>query len=171
MSRRTIVGMGYRHSEMNRTLQTAGASNTLTRLASQSITGHAPSIQVHQHYGVEYHLVLAGDFCISRGCWCADDARKIFTQLERRLEGLYSCVFEEGRALPPTDSPYCECVNCMAIAPLARWIVKDEHAAFQRQGDICCCKSEYVELMYYWLPHPSFSEWCCWTSWPIISAH
>ena len=146
---------------MNRTLQTAGASNILTRLASQSITSHTPSIQVHKHYGVEYHLVLAGDSCIRRRCWCADDARKIFTQLERGLEGLYSCVFEEGRVLsdkaeqcfralpPPPDSPYCECVNCMAIAPLARWIVKDEHAAFQRQGGICCCKSDYVEVMYY----------------------
>ena len=58
MSQRARVGMCYRHSTMNRTIQTAGASNILIRLASQSITGHAPSIEVHQHYGVEYHLVL-----------------------------------------------------------------------------------------------------------------
>ena len=160
MSQRASVGMGYRHSTMNRTLRTAGASNILTRLSSQSITGHAPSIQVHQHYGVEYHLVLTDDSCIRRGCWCAADAHKIFTQLERGLEGLYSCVFEEGRVLPdkveqcfmahpPPDYPYCECVTCMTLAPLARWIVKDEHAAFQRQGDICCCKNDYVEVICY----------------------
>ena len=68
-------------------------------------------------------------------------------------------VFEEGRVLPDKveqcfrahpspDYPYCECVTCLAMSPLAGWIVKVEYAAFQRQGAICC-KSDCVEVMYY----------------------
>ena len=134
-SRRTSVGNGYSHTVMNRSLWNASASHILTRLASRSLTGHAPPMEVHQHYGIEYHLVLTDDSCIRRGCWCADDARILFTQLERGLEGRYSCVFEEGRVLPvkveqclrahpPPDDPYCECPTCVARAPIARWIVK-----------------------------------------------
>jgi len=67
MSRRTSVGMGYSHSLMNRSLWNVCASNILTQLASQSVTGHSPPIRVHQHYCLEFHLVLAGDSCIRRG--------------------------------------------------------------------------------------------------------
>ena len=163
MARRISVGMGYRHSEMNRSLQITGASNIFTRLASLSITGHALPIQVHQHYGLEFYFILTGDSFISRGCWCAADARRISTQFERRLKGLCSCVFEEDRvlslsdkvekcfrALPSPDPfrPLCDCDTCMAIAPLARWISKDKQATLHRQSGICCCKSDHVELIY-----------------------
>ena len=79
MSRRTTsVGMGYNHFNMNRSLWTAGASNILTRLAARTVIGPAPPIQVHQHYGLELHLVLAGDSCIRRAFFvlrtCADSA-------------------------------------------------------------------------------------------------
>ena len=162
MAQRTIVGMGYRHSEMNRCLQTTGASNILTRLASRSITGHTLPIQVHQHYGLEFHLVLAGDSCIRRACWCAADVCRITTKLERRMEGLRSCVFEEGRVLPLSDKveeccralpapdsfrPLCDCDICNAIAPLARWIAKDKQAILHLQSDNCC-KSDHMELIY-----------------------
>jgi len=69
MARSVSVGMGYRHFGMNRSLQTTGASNILTRLASRSITGHTLPIQVHQHYGLEFHLVMTDDSCIRRGCY------------------------------------------------------------------------------------------------------
>ena len=163
MSRRTGVGMGYRHSDMNRSLWTASASNILTRLASRLVTGHSPPIQVHQHYGLEFHHVLAGDSCIRRASWCATDVCRISTHLERRLEGPCSCVFEEGRvlplsdkfeqcfrALPPPDpfSPLCDCDDCNAIAPIARWIAKDSQATHHRQIDIFCCRSDHMEQIY-----------------------
>ena len=163
MSRRTSVGMGYRHTDMNRSLWTAGASNILARLASRTGTVHSPPIQVHQHYGLEFHPVLVGDSCIRRACWCAADVCRIGTQLERRLEGLCSCVFEEGRVLPLSEKveqcfralpapdpfrPLCDCDTCNAIALLARWIAKDHQATFHRQIVICCCKCDHAERIY-----------------------
>jgi len=53
--------MGYRFSEMNRRFSSASESNIVTRLASRSITGHELPIQVHQHYGLELHLILHPD--------------------------------------------------------------------------------------------------------------
>ena len=155
--------MGYRHSDLNKSLWTAGASNILTRLAARSVTGHSTHIQVHQHYGLEFHLVLAGDSCIRRACRCAANTCRLTTQLERRLEGLCSCVFEKGRvlplshkvancvsALPPPDpfSTFCDCVLCVKSAPLARWISKDKQATLFHQNEICLCKSDYVEQIY-----------------------
>ena len=163
MSRRTGVGMGYRHSDMNRSLWTASASNILTRLASRLVTGHSPPIQVHQHYGLEFHLILADDSCIRRAYWCAADLRRINTQFERRLERLCSCVFKEGRVLPLSDKveqcftvlpppdifrPLCDCDTCNAIASLARWIDKDRQVTVHRQIDICCCKCDHAERIY-----------------------
>ena len=127
--------MGYNHSIMNRRLWTAGASNVVTRLAARSITGPIPPIQVHQHYGLELHLVLAGDSCIRRACFCAADMCRLSTQLEKRLEGLCSCVFAMDHVPPCADKvgvvgPYLHharlelpvTVLCMENAPLARWI-------------------------------------------------
>jgi len=100
LSRHTCVGVGYRHSTLDTSLWTSGASNVVTRLTSRSVTGHALPIQVHQHDGLEFHLVLTTDSCIRRGCYSAGAARRICTQLERSaLEGLCSCVFDEARAL------------------------------------------------------------------------
>ena len=163
MSQRTSVGMGYRHSAMNRSLWTTGASNIRTRLASRSITGHTLPIHVHQHYGLEFHLILTDDSCIRRGCYSAADARQICTQLERRLKGLCSCVFDESRVLtlsgkfeqcfraqPGHDlfRTVCDCDECMAITPLARWVAKNKQAALHCQRDICCCKSDHVEMLF-----------------------
>ena len=42
MTHHPSLGMGYRHSEMNRSLGTFGAAHIVTRLASRSIAGHIP---------------------------------------------------------------------------------------------------------------------------------
>jgi len=53
--------MGYQFSKINRSLSSASDSNIVARLASRSVTGHEPTIQVHQHYGLELHLILHPD--------------------------------------------------------------------------------------------------------------
>jgi len=104
MAHRTSLRMGYSRSKMNGSLQTASASYILTRLASRAITGHTLPIQVHQHYGLEFHLVLTDDSpCIRRGCYTGKDALLICKQLERQLEGLCSCVFDPDRVLSMSD--------------------------------------------------------------------
>ena len=161
MSRRTSVGMGYRHSTMNRSLWNACVSNILTRLASQSFTDHSPPKRAHQHYGLEFHLVLAGDSCIRRGCWSCGTMYKLSTQLERRLDGLCSCVFDEDcvlsdkveqcvRAAPPPDRfrSSCDCQLC-SRSHLDHWINKDKQGFFYCQTEICKCNSDYVEMFYY----------------------
>ena len=55
MGRTSSLGMGYRFFEMNRRLSSASDSNIVTKLASRSVTGLP--IQVHQHYGLELHLI------------------------------------------------------------------------------------------------------------------
>jgi len=70
MGTTSSLGMGYGFSEMNRRHTSASDSNIVARLASRSITGHELQIQVHQHYGLELHLLLhPNDFketCIRR---------------------------------------------------------------------------------------------------------
>ena len=61
MGRTSSLGMEYQFSEMNRSLSSASNSNIVTRLASRSITGHELPIRVHQHYGLELHLILHPD--------------------------------------------------------------------------------------------------------------
>ena len=138
MSRRTIVGMVYSHSVMSRSLWNASASNILTRLASQSITGHSPPIRVHQHYGLEFHLVLAGDSCIRRGCRSCGTMYILSTQLERRLEGLCSCAFDKDcvlsdkvekreRAAPPPNRSRSSCDSQLCSRSyIDCWINKDK---------------------------------------------
>jgi len=106
-SRRTSVGMGYSHSVMSRSPWSASASNILTRLASQSVTGHSPPIRVHQHYGLEFHLVLAGDLYIRRGCQSCRTMYTFSTQLEKRLDGLCFCAFDED-CVPSDEVEQCE---------------------------------------------------------------
>jgi len=164
MSQRTSIGMGYRHSDMNSSLWTAGASNILTRLASRSITDHSLPIQVHQHYGLDFHLVLTDDSYIRRGCYTGKDTLRICTQLERRLEGLCSCVFDQDRVLTLSDKveqcfrahlvpdPFrtlCaddDCDFCVMIKPTERWIAKNTQAALHSR-DICCCRSNHKEML------------------------
>jgi len=52
------LGMVYRFSETNRRLSSARNSNIVTRLDSRSLKGHELPIQVHQHYALEFHLIL-----------------------------------------------------------------------------------------------------------------
>ena len=161
MSRRTIVGMVYSHSVMSRSLWNASASNILTRLASQSVPDHSPPIRVHQHYGLEFHLVLAGDSCIRRGCQSCRTIHTLSTQLERRLNGLCSSAFDEDcvpsdkveqceRATPPPDRfrSACACQLCCSRLHLDRLINKDKQGMNYSQHEICKCKSDNVEMMY-----------------------
>jgi len=166
MAYRTSLGMGYRHSETNRSLQSASASNILTRLASRAITGHTLPIQVHQHYGTEFHMVLTDDSaCIRRCCLTARAALLICTQLERKLEGLCSCMFDPDRVLTLADKveqcftarplPFLfkipcsneECDFCKAWKPMERWVSKLKQATRYIQSDVCCCRCRHHEVM------------------------
>jgi len=114
---------------------------------------HSP-IQLHQHYGLEFHLVLHNNACIRRGCWSA-------TQLERGLEGLRSCVLDGRRELPLPDklepcfralpllywftSP-CDCELCRPVR-MIRWLRKIGQWALHDQRDICNCTSNHVEML------------------------
>ena len=100
MLQHTGVGMGYLHFKMNRSRTITGAGNIIGCLISRSIAGHSLHIQVHQHYGFEFHLVLRDDSCIRRICEMATRARRVCSQLERGLVGLCSCVFDDRRELP-----------------------------------------------------------------------
>jgi hypothetical protein len=155
MTRHTSLGIGYLNSDMNRSLSTTGASNIITRLASPSLTGHALSPQVHQHYGLEFHIVLKGNSCIRRGCWGGATARKVCTQLERSaLEGLHTCVFNETRVLSLSDKDeqcfrarplldlQCDFTLCFQeeedfIQSIVRWMRKNRQWALHDQRDIC----------------------------------
>jgi len=86
--RKTSQGMGYRFSETNRTITSAGALNIVTRLASRTVTGHEITIHVHQHYGLEFHLVLdkhdgSKETCINRGKLDYVNTKQVSAQLER----------------------------------------------------------------------------------------
>ena len=78
--------MGYRFSKMNRSL--SSTSNIIVaRLASRSVTGHESPIQVHQHYGLELHLILHFDntkeTCIRRAFKHPDIAQDECLRLEK----------------------------------------------------------------------------------------
>jgi hypothetical protein len=159
--------MGYSHSDMNRGLTTAGASNIIMRLASRSITGYTLPIQVHQHYGLEFHLLLNDTSCIRRGCWHCATAQQVCTQLQRSaLEGVHSCVFDDRRVFSMSDKvepcfradpvfdgyshgPPCDCGICTdaQIIGLIRWLRKMRQATIHYQRDICCCRRRHVEML------------------------
>jgi hypothetical protein len=91
MRRNTSLGMGYRFSEMNRRISSASDSNIVTRIASRSITGHELPIQVHQHNGLEYHIILkptnkhdgSNETCMRRGFTNYRNAQKVCLQPEK----------------------------------------------------------------------------------------
>ena len=93
--------MGYRFSEMNRSLSSANDSNIVAKLASRSVTGHELPIQVHQHYGLELHLRLhpvniddSKEMCIRRAFRYPDIAQDECLRLEKSaLQGLCSCLY------------------------------------------------------------------------------
>ena len=161
MSPPTSVGTGYLHSKMNRSRTTTCAGNIITRLTSRSLTGHTLPIHAHQHYDLEFHLVLTKKACIRRGCWRATLALRLCTQLERVLEGLRSCVCDDKRELPLPDmvepcfralplhdlirSP-CDCELCKSAA-LIRWLRKIRQWALNDQTDICSYRSSHLEML------------------------
>ena len=58
MSLSNRVGAGHRHSTLDSHLRTMGATNVVTRLTTQAFTGRALPMEVHQHYGFEFHYLL-----------------------------------------------------------------------------------------------------------------
>jgi len=159
------TGVGHLHSKMNRSRTTTGAGNIVARLTSRSITGHTLHIQVHQHYGFEFHLVLRADSCIRRIFESATLARRVCSQLERGLVGLCSCVFDDRlqlpfpgkvepcrRALPLLDwfrSP-CHCMLCRPdsrMVGMVRWIRKIRQWCMFTQGEICSCRNCHSEML------------------------
>jgi len=159
------TGVGYLHSKMNRSRTTTGADNIVARLTSRSITGHTLHIQVHQHYGFEFHLVLRDDSCIRRICESATLARRVCSQLERGLVGLCSCVFDDRRelpfpgkvqsclrALPLLDwfRSLCFCEGCGAdgrMVGIIRWLRKIRHWGLFTQREICSCRCSHSEML------------------------
>ena len=94
--------MGYRFSETNRRISTAGASN-ITRIASRSVTEHEIPIHVHQHYALEFHFVLnpiiknngSVETCMRRRFLLPWFTREFCLLLENSaLSGLCSCIFD-----------------------------------------------------------------------------
>jgi hypothetical protein len=139
---------------------TAGRSSIVTRLASRTITGLDPPIQVHQHCYLDLHLVwelsnsngVPSEACVQRRFLFWDDIALFCLQLVRGgLRGLYSCVTETpDRSLsenvemcfraPPLclehRLPYCSC-----IIP------------------VCCCKFSSPGAKLEWDPYSLlFSE-------------
>ena len=159
------AGEGYLRSKMNRSRTTAGAGNIVTSLNSQPITGHTLPIQVHQHYGFEFHLVLRDGSCIRRTCESATFARRVCSQLERGLVGLCSCVFDDRRELPfpgkvercrkarPLLNWFrtpCDCEMCRPdgrLVGLMRWLRKIRQWGMFTQREICSCRSNHSEML------------------------
>jgi len=163
MSHHTEVG--HPHSKMNSSRTTTGAGNFVARLTSRSIAGHALHIQVHQHYGFEFHLVLHDDSCIRRICERATFARRVCSQLERGLVGLCSCVVDDRRELPfPGKVEQCRkalpllawfrspclCEGCGAygrVVGIIRWLRKIRQWGLFTQREICNCRSSHSEML------------------------
>jgi hypothetical protein len=156
MSRPSGLGMGYLHSDMSRSLSSAGARHIVTRLVARSVAGHSLPIRVHQHYGFQFHLVLRGSSCIRRDTSTTTSVRRICTQLERGLVGLYSCVFDDGRGevpswvprcrrarpLPSWKTKYCSCTFCTPNARTVRnrrWLRKLKQWAMYTSRQVCRC--------------------------------
>ena len=108
----TSLGMEYRFFETNRRISSVSDSNIVTRLASRSITGHELPIQVHQHYGVELHVILKpnnkhngeNETCMRRGLVDYCSTRTVCLQLEKSaLEELYSCIYDDSRVPSMSD--------------------------------------------------------------------
>jgi hypothetical protein len=158
------AGMGYLHSELNRHHTSRSAGNIVTRVGSRSITGHALPIQVHQHYGFEFHLILKDNVSIRRGCYAESTIRRACAQLERGLEGVYSCVYDDRRELPLPDkveqcliahplgewfTAPCNCEACRddEYRVAVRWLRKNKQWALYSHVDVCSCSCTYVEIL------------------------
>jgi hypothetical protein len=162
MMRNTSLGLGFRFSETNRTITSAGALNIVTRLASRTVTGHELPIQVHQHYGLDFHLVLdkdngSNETCISRGKRDYVNTKLISKQLERSaLHGLCSCIYDNRRVLSLSD----KVEQCLRAKPLdelyllndpphtedefevTRWMNITHQGWTKSQQEVCCCRPD-----------------------------
>jgi len=151
--------MGYRFSEMDRSLSSARDSNIVWRLASRSITGHELPIQVHQHYGLELHIILHPDNikdskkekCIRRAFKTYHIAQDECLQLEKSaLQGLCSCLYIESR-LTVLD----KVEKCLKARPFKEgvrdgmWEQKFYQDCTEKQMDACGCGQveDYYELI------------------------
>ena len=143
---------------MNRSLSSAN-NIIVARLASRSVTGHEVPIRVHQHYGLELHLILRSDNinnseekCIRRAYDTYDIAQDDCLRLEKSaLQGLCSCLFIESR-LNVAD----KVDRCFRAQPFKEMNVDDvwEQKFYQdvtdKQTDVCSCRqvNDYYELIY-----------------------
>ena len=99
MSLSNRMGAVYRHSTLDRRLQTVGGANVVTRLTTQAFSGRILPMEVHQHYDFEFYLLLTDTSCIRREYNTAGAIRRVCAQLDLGLEGLCSCVFDADRML------------------------------------------------------------------------
>ena len=102
--------MGYRFSQTNRRISIAGASNIVTRLASRTVTGHEIPIHVHQHYALEFHLVLNPNTksCIRRRFLNVRHARQLcYLLIDRALSGVCSCLFDNSSGITVVGKNDC----------------------------------------------------------------
>ena len=147
---------GYRFSEMNRKLSSTSDSNIVTRLASRSITGHELPIQVHQHYGLQLHLILHSDnfsdskeTCIRRAFRTYHTTQDEYLQLQKSaLQRICSCIYGERRDLAVFD----KVEKCLIARPFKEgvadwmWEQKFYQDCMDKQRDVCCCRQ--VEVYY-----------------------
>ena len=148
--------MGYRFSEMNRSLSSASNSNIVSRLASKSITGHEVPIQVQQHYGLELHPILhpndsKEETCIRRAFKYPNIAQDECFLLEKSaLQGLCSCLYIESR-LTMLD----KVEKCLKDQPFKKgdidWIWEQMfyQDCMDKQTDVCICSQveDYYEVI------------------------
>ena len=154
MSLSNCLGAGHRHSALDRRLQTVGAANVVTRLTTQAITGRARPLEVHQHYGFEFHLLLTDTSWRHRTFGTAAALRRVCTQLERGLVGLCSRVYDADRmlALPYDVERYVRArpIPCMVgsycdpfkveFVDLLRWESKEKQRDQFRRNQVCLCR-------------------------------
>ena len=156
MSLSICVGAGHRHSALERRLQTMGAANVVTRLTTQAVTGPARPMEVHQHYGFEFHLLLTDTSCIHTTFETAGAMRRVCTQLERGLVELCSCGYDancmltlpyeaqrcvRARLIPCMVRRYCECDGLKEeFVDLLRWEFKEKQRDQYRRNQVCLCR-------------------------------
>jgi len=161
MGRTSSLGMGYRFSEMNKRLTSASDSNIVARLASRSITGHELPIQVHQHYGLELHLIRhpndSKETCIHRAFRTYHISQDECLQLEKSaFQGLCSCIYGESRDLTVFDKVEW----CLRARPFEEGPSKEEFAnwmweqkfyqdCMEKQRDVFSCRQveDYYDLI------------------------
>ena len=92
-------------------------------------------MEVHQHYGFEFHLLLTDTGCINTTFETAGAMRRVCAQLERGLVGLCSCVYDADRMLA---LPY-DVKRCLRALPIPCLV-----------GRYCECdafKEEFTDLL------------------------